>query len=348
MMKAFHVISLGPILAFSTIDCKAQAPVFSQYYSSALYLNPAMAGLEKDTYLGMNYRSQWSNLSLPFNTFQFSFIQPITKPGVRKKHLGGIGLTYYNDVAGANKEFVTQGVSLAFAHNIHLNRFGNNIISCAVQLGAGQQRINYDALRWSSQYSSFTGYDQALPGESLNNYQVFQPIVNAGMIWYFTDKKSLSNRHTSIYNGFCVSNLVRSRGYYTQSNESLNLLLKAHGGFTSTISNSVDFSPNYLVQMQNKNIQFNIGSYIGYSVTNPRGLSKAGTTKIQFGIWYRLHDAFIFSTGLSNAVWNLGFSYDSNITSLSRTVGNGSAYELSLGYRVVNRNGFKRFSSPLL
>src|SRR5690606_9856556 len=135
---------------------------FSQYYASGLYLNPALSGLEKDIFLGMNYRSQWSNLSTPFNTFQFSFIHPLTKPGVRAKHLGGFGASFLNDVAGPNKEFVTQSVTLAGAYNFHLNRFGNNIISVGLQAGATQQRINYDALQWSTQYNPATGYDNGL------------------------------------------------------------------------------------------------------------------------------------------------------------------------------------------
>src|SRR5690606_31691508 len=102
-------------LVLITISLRAQSPVFSQYYASGLYLNPALSGLEKDIFLGMNYRSQWSNLSTPFNTFQFSFIHPLTKPGVRAKHLGGFGASFLNDVAGPNKEFVTQSVTLAGA-----------------------------------------------------------------------------------------------------------------------------------------------------------------------------------------------------------------------------------------
>jgi type IX secretion system PorP/SprF family membrane protein len=327
-----------------------QSAVFSQYYASALYLNPALAGLEKDTYLGMNYRWQWNNLSLPFTTFQFSFIQPITQPGAHKKHIGGIGLSFLNDVAGANKEFVTQGISVAGAYNYHLNRHGNNIIATAFQLGASQQRINYDGLRWSSQYSSFSGFDKALPGEaSLTNNQVFQPILNAGVVWYYTNKqRNLSFYSTSIYNGFSVSNILPANGFYLNSKSNASLLYKLHGGFTTTWSRNIDFSPNYLFQVQDENFQVNLGMYVGYSITHPRGSTKTGSTKILAGVWYRLRDAVIVSTGLSNAVWNVGFSYDSNIFSLSKTFGYGSSYEVSLAYKILNKNGFKRFSSPLI
>jgi len=347
-MKALAVFLF--LLLIGVKDLKAQAPVFSQYYASALYLNPALAGLEKDTYFGINYRSQWSNLGLPFTTFQFSFIQPITKPGTRKKHLGGIGVSFYNDVAGANKEFVTRGVSIAFAHNFHLNRHGNNIIATAIQAGASQQTLNYNALQWSSQYSSFTGFDQSLPGETgIVNDRIFQPILTAGAMWYYTNKqRNLSHYSTSVYNGVSVSNLLPNQSYFLNSKTAAATLYKIHGGFISTFSRKIEISPNYLVQYQEHNFQFNVGVYAGYAITNPKASSKPGSTKLIIGTWYRFNDAFIFSTGVSNSLWTIGFSYDSNIFALSKTFGYGSAYELSVAHKLPTKNGFKRFSSPLI
>ncbi len=348
-MKLRHLFLLIIFDMLISFSAHAQTPFFSQYYSSALYLNPALAGLEKDTYLGMNYRAQWSSLSLPFNTFQFSFIQPITRPGARKKHLGGIGLTYFKDVAGANKEFVSQGVSIAAAHNVHLNRHGNNIIAFAFQAGASQQRINYEGLQWTSQYSSSSGFDASLQGEGgMINDRVFHPIVNAGAMWYYTNKqRNLSYFSTSLFNGISISNLIRQEGYFANSKERMSLLYKVHGGLNTTWTKRMDISPNYLVQWQDHNLQINLGMYMGYSISSAKK-SKSGATKLIGGIWYRMQDAIIVSTGLSNAVWNLGFSYDSNVFAFSKTFGYGSSYELSLAYKVVNKNGFKRFSSPLI
>ncbi len=326
-----------------------QSPVFSQYYSSGLYLNPALAGLEKDIYLGMNYRSQWGNLNLPFTTFQFSYIQPISRNGSPKKHIGGIGLSFLNDVAGSNKEFITQAVSLSLAHNFNLNYQGNSILALAIQAGASQQRINYDGLRWSSQYSIFTGYDQSLPGEStLTNERVFNPILNAGVMWYYNPMpKNISHKSTSIYHGVSVSNIIRPYGFYLNTKGALSLLYKAHGGFTSAVSRKIELSPNYLVQWQDQSIQVNLGMYVGYTISSSRDLSSSGI-KALIGAWYRYQDAIIISAGLSNANWNVGFSYDSNVFSISKAFGYGSAYELSMAYKIVSKNGFKRFSSPLI
>jgi len=334
------------ILPFITF---CQSPVFSQYYSSGLYLNPALAGIEKDIYLGMNYRSQWGNLNLPFTTFQFSYIQPIARNGSPKRHIGGLGLTFLNDVAGSNKEFITQGVSLSLARNFNLNHRGNNIISIAIQAGANQQRINYDDLRWSSQYSAFTGFDQSLPGEStLTNERVFNPILNAGVMWYYSVRpRNLSYRSTSIFHGISVANIIRPDGFYLNTKDALSLLYKIHGGFTSAVSRKIEFSPNYLVQWQEERIQVNMGLYVGYTIAGSRDITSSGI-KALLGVWYRYQDAIIISTGLSNANWNLGFSYDSNVFSFSKAFGYGSAYELSMAYKIVSKNGYKRFSSPLI
>ncbi|HYG20778.1 MAG TPA: PorP/SprF family type IX secretion system membrane protein [Ohtaekwangia sp.] len=335
-------------LVVLTISLHAQSPVFSQYYASGLYLNPALSGLEKDIFLGMNYRSQWSNLSTPFNTFQFSFIHPLTKPGVRTKHMGGFGASFLNDVAGPNKEFITQGVTIAGAYNFHLNRFGNNIVSIGLQVGATQQRINYDALQWSTQYNPATGYDNGLAGESgsLNN-QVLTPTVNVGAMWYYTTKNRMSRQSLSMFSGLAVSNLVRPDGFIQDSRGASMLLFKLHGGLSSTWKRKYEISPNYLVQYQNQSFQVNLGTYIGYYLQSGP-LQNSKSKKVLFGAWYRLQDAFIFSTGFSTTVWNIGFSHDTNVSSLGRNLGTASAYELSFAYKIIVHKGFKRFSSPLI
>lgn len=326
----------------------AQSPVFSQYYSSGLYLNPALAGLEKDIFIGMNYRSQWSNINLPFNTFQFSYIHPLSKPGVRVKHLGGLGASLLNDVAGPNQEFVTQSFLLTGAYNFHLTRYGNNIISIALQAGAVQQKINYDALQWSSQYDPVQGYDGTQIGERASlNMQVLDPQLNIGAMWYYTSKGRMSLRSFSAFQGISVSNVFTPKGFIDGTRGAPSVLFKLHGGMTSLRKLKYELSPNYLLQFQNQNFQINIGAYFGYYL-QPPNRTNSKSKKILIGGWYRLRDAFIVSTGFSSTSWNLGFSYDTNISSMGRNLGIGNAYELSLAYKIVVHKGFKRFSSPLI
>lgn len=347
-MRLLRYIPVILIVICSQGRVYAQGPVFSQYYSSSLFLNPALAGLEKDIYIGMNYRSQWSSLGMPFNTFQFSFIKPLVKPGIRVKHLGGIGASFLNDVAGPNREFINQSVMLAGAYNFHLTRYGNNILAVGLQAGAVQQRVNYDALEWSTQYSPGVGFDNTLAGESGTlNMQVFSPVLNAGLMWYYTTRGRMSFRSSSAFAGLSVSNIIRPTGFIEDTKGASIILYKLHGGIASIWKRKYEISPNYLVQYQNQSFQVNVGTYLSYYIDPPH-LHKSKNTKVMFGAWYRLQDSFIFSAGFSNSSWNLGFSYDANISSLSRNLGYASAYEVSLAYKIVVNKGFKRFSSPLI
>lgn len=324
-----------------------QSPSFSQYYASALYLSPALTGLEKDVYMGMNYRSQWSGAGIPFSTFQFSFISPILKPGTRTKHLGGLGATFYNDAAGPAKEFRNNALMVSGAYNFHLTRYGNNIISVGLQAGAMQQRVNADNMQWASQYSPDMGYDAGRPGENgAINSQVINPLVNTGVMWSYTTRGRLSSRAFSAFSGLVASNLLPVRSY-TGDREPNAMLFKFHGGLSSLWKRKLEISPNYLVQYQNHAYEVNVGAYFSYYIQPPY-LQDSQRTKLMVGGWYRFQDAVILSAGLSTRSWNFAFSYDNNMSSLTRVFGYANAYEVSLAYKIIVSKGFKRFSSPLI
>ena len=57
-------------------------------------------------------------------------------------------------------------------------------------------------------------------------------------------------------------------------------------------------------------------------------------------------DAFIFSTGLSNKAYTIGFSYDWNTSTLRRASGGRGAYELTLTVRKVKSSRDKHFGTP--
>ena len=120
-----------------------------------------------------------------------------------------------------------------------------------------------------------------------------------------------------------------------------------HGGLVHVRKLKYEFSPNYMIQYQNTYFQVNLGAYVSYFLLPPR-LHHSKSKKVTVGTWYRLNDAFIFSTGFSNTNWNFGFSYDTNVSSMGRNLGYANAYEVSLAYKIVVNKGAKRFSSPLI
>ena len=338
-MKKYCVAILFVVLA---VRIHAQNPVFSQYYTTALYLNPALAGMERDVLFGINYRSQWSNVNLPFRTFQFTYIHPILKHGVRNKQLGGVGGSFFSDEAGTNREFVTQGISLAAAYNFHLDKSGNNIIALAAQLAVYQKRVSLEALQWSSQYQG-GNYDQSLPGENQLSERIIYPQINTGALWnHFSGKKS--GFYRGFYNGVAVTNMIRPQGFYESQQDSPQMLYRIHGGLLTSLTGELEFSPNYLVEIQN-GVQLNIGASIAYDLSQGMNLKNI---KGSLGAWYRVQDAFILTTGLIHPSWNFGFSYDSNTSNFGRNFKGANAFEISLAYKIKASKGFRKFSSPLI
>lgn len=344
-MRLLLIISL---LCFASA-VNAQQPVFSQYYATGLYLNPALAGMESDMIFQFNYRSQWNDANLPFETFQASYIHPILKRGIRTEHTGGVGVSFFNDQSGINNEFKSTGANLSYAYNFLLNRYGNNIIALGGMIGAYQNKIDFEHLQWSSQYNPTMGYDNSsIPDLSQFNERVFYPVFNFGFMWTYRDKKKYELKDFSIYMGASVANLNQPKlSYFEEAESSLSPLYKIHGGFSIFLTKRFSVSPNYLVQYQQAAFQTNTGAYLGYMISDIYD-SRDRPTKVIIGAWYRLHDSFIFNAGLSSKHFNIAFSYDVNTSSLGRYVGGTGAYEISLAVKLIKQQQFRRFSSPLI
>lgn len=323
------------------MDLMSQDAVFSQYYSSSLYLNPALAGIETQTTIGANYRTQWNKLVLPFNTFQLSVVQPLFERGARRKQIGGVGISVLDDTAGPSREYSSQAVSVSTAYNFSFGASRQHTLSLALQLGISQQRISYDNLQWTSQYGVDSGYDPTMSGEStFANTRVFRPLLGSGLMWSCTP--SLSG--PTYYQGLVLSNILRAQSHFAGMVGHSAPTVKAHGGLNLPLSQAFAISPNYLWQRQGANQQINVGMYAGYTITK----ASIGEIKFTVGTWYRTGDALIFSTGIATKGIAVAYSYDNNVASMGRTFGNASASEVSMIYRFPSKNSFKRISSPLI
>ena len=65
-IKHLAVLTLTLVVAEQS---KAQDIHFSQFYENAILRNPALTGIFSGDYkAGVNYRNQWSNISVPFQT----------------------------------------------------------------------------------------------------------------------------------------------------------------------------------------------------------------------------------------------------------------------------------------
>jgi type IX secretion system PorP/SprF family membrane protein len=132
-----------------------------------------------------------------------------------------------------------------------------------------------------------------------------------------------------------------------QVNE-LPILYKAHGGGVFEVSEVVRIAPDFLVMMQNQNIQYNLGTSVSYTTTAKGGNKfENDGISLRLGTWYRVEDSFVFLIGAGNENFDAAISYDINASQDRTNIRNQGALELSVAYRIVRDNSLKKIETPL-
>lgn len=329
----------------------AQNPYFSQYYAAPLYLNPALAGADKEISFGINYRSQWNSNDAPYELSQFSFIYPIVmQRGAQTKHLGGLGFTAYRDMTGEGGIFKTHGVGLTGSYRIAVTH--SHTILTGLQAGFVQKRVDLAHLQWGSQYDELIGFDDRItPSLSNINEQTGFPIFEAGIVWHYSHQVPAysSAARWAVFSGFSASNLNQpDESLLKDGTHPLPILMKLHGGVEYRSSRSFKLSPSFLLMMQNEHRQYNIGTYLTYTLISDPFSRQPKTFNIQAGIWKRIKDSYTFMLGGSGRNMSVGLSYDMNTSSMRFHNLGKSAYEISLKYKIDKGKDMRKFSTPLM
>lgn len=348
--RLLNILLFALILFLSSTKMKAQDAMFSQYYSSEMYLNPALAGEEQNLFFSSNYRSQWKSIVTPYITSQVSVVVPVyTKTGgLQEKHIGGIGGSVYNDRAG-DGNLNTTGANATFAYNLQLTQDGSQDISFGLQVGLVQKTVDFSNLQWGEQYNPYIGFDvNKAPTEDQIRTGTIYPDISFGMMYYFNPGHEYKYRKWSAFAGVAAYHINQpNESFINDETSRLPVLFKAHAGAEYQISDWVSISPNILYMQQRQRHLLNFGAYLNYGITGSVG--KDELTKnidLIIGAWYRLDDAFIGSLGIGNDAYTLAFSYDYNTSSLRYVTNGQGAWEISLKIMQVKSHGRKKIATP--
>lgn len=299
---------------------------FTQFYSSALYLNPAFTGADVCSRVSATYRDQWPGISKAYKSYLLSVDHYLPQYNI------GIGLLFGNDVAGTG-QLRTTVINPLFAYEATLTR--KLFMRVGVQPGLSIRSINFNNLIFGDQISR--GGSVATLETPTETKAFFD--VGAGILLY-TKELWLGG---SFY-------------HLNQPNESmlgqdvlavLPLKYSAHGGYKYLLNEdekedvrrkSVSFAFNYRGQAEFD--QFDIGCYYSQYVFNA-------------GIWYRgipglkaykkgysNNDAIAFIIGVKTDRMNIGYSYDYTISKLTN-ISHG-AHEVNISYQLCKINKKKK------
>ena len=115
-----------------------QDVAFSQFYSSPLQLNPALAGqMEKCARIGLNYRNQWPSIPDAYQTYQVSYDQSLASIN------SGYGIIVNSDRQGDGALVVNQAGGI-YSFQFQLSE--KVVISSGLQATYFQNSLNTDKL----------------------------------------------------------------------------------------------------------------------------------------------------------------------------------------------------------
>ena len=277
---------------------QAQDVHFSQFSQTKSLLNPSLISNQNNDYhVHLQRRSQWSSVTVPFNTLSLSFIAKKLYQDI------SLGATFLNDIAG-DSHFSTNGLNLSVANSFNSK---NNSFSVAFFTGMYQRSIDFGGLIFLEDEdignTNFTFFDI---GFGISNYRKI-------------------DRNSSLLVGFSTYHLNTPNQSVTTSDKvSLQPKYILHTTYSKTLTSKIKIVPTFYLSSQKQDRELIIGSGASYKVTN--------IIDLKSGLYARMNDAIFMSFGLQKENLEVLVSYDINISSLSNASNNMGGFEFSVNY----------------
>ena len=310
------------LLINSSINLYAQDPIFTQFYSNPVYLNPAFAGSNKCPRIVSNFRNQWPGFSGDFITTSLTYDQYVDKIK------GGLGIILLSDQVA--KTLKSNEASFVYSYHQHLSR--KFTLNFGIQGTYISKSIDRSNLTFGDMIHPRRGF--VLSTQDVINYapvDIFD--FSAGILGY-TDK---------FYVGFATHHLTEPSFSYISTNNTsfLNRRYTAHAGTEISLNSKSLFSeeekslsPSVLFIKQGDFQQLNFGLYY-----------RKGNYVV--GAWYREGDSFIVTAGMNTKLLRIGYSYD--LTTSQLGVYSGGSHEISIAlklYCAPKKKSLRAMSCP--
>lgn len=328
-MKLLYLLLF--ILIVSELD--AQDVHLSQFYTNHQNINPALTGAFDAEYkITANYRNQWRQIAIPMTTAMASFERSFS---IKDQKISA-GVIIMNDqFSGFNLTTNKIFLSGAYEYPIASNklRFG---ISTGIVLKSTDFSTQTFPVQWNYDLGDFDtnlGNNEPILDESLNYLD-----LNAGLAWL----RNFTNR-IKVKAGYAIFHVHKPKESYLGNREKLKWRHVGHASAGIGITKFFSLEPEILFMTTTRTTDFVVGSKLRYELTKLQG-----QPAVFAGALYRTSfnnpDAIIPLIGMAYRDFELGFSYDFNISSLSDNY-NKTTYEISLIY-LARRSEAAQISIP--
>lgn len=302
----------------------AQDIHWSQFDHAPLNLNAAHTGLFNGDYrLVANYRSQWFDVPVAYRTVSLTFDAHIL-PYRLENDVWGVGLTFNHDQAG-DGQLAALHVLLSTAYTKRITK--NFFIGAGVQLGFNNRRYRLDKLTFNDQFNgdvydpNLVSFDQT---KFAGNTNISYFDINSGLNFRYQ-----STKRFWINLGGGIFHLTRPNMSFMDTEGVLlpirwNLMTNA----SIPVSERIDILPMFMFQRQLQFQEIIYGANLRYHFN----LNPGREMSAQIGVMHRWDDAIVARIAFSYQAWQVGLSYDINISGFQTATRNNGGYEMSIQY----------------
>lgn len=305
----------------------AQDIHFSQFYASPISLNPGETGFfEGNWRLANNFRTQWSAIGEPFNTIAFS----ADKPFHMKKGKVGLGLLFVNDQSGSshlniNKVYLSINLIKTYGDK-HTFGFG-------IQPGYVVKSFSLNNITLPSQFNETSGlFDSSLPNMlDLWNENINYGDINLGITYSRKLEKSVPTVGVSFFH------VNMPKVSFLREDNILPIRYIIHANLLTELGESFYSKVHFLNMYHKAAGNLNFGGSIHYRLPQGNMLEQM-FTGVQTRTSINNFDAIIFLVGLNFYDFEIGLSYDINISPLVQASNMRGAFEISIIYKDISKS----------
>lgn len=335
-MKKNRIILV--ILALFLINSfhKAQDIQFSQYTETPTNINPALIGVQYNTRVISNFRTQWGSVGTSYQTIGLSFEQAILAKKIKGSYFA-VALNLFRDAAGdAKLNMLNPNLGISYIQKINKQMK----ISGGLQSGLVYKTLDVNNLRWDKQYNGFE-YSSSLPsGENTTTRSsVTSYDFGGGINFNFAQsEKFFSSKDGNKFDiGFSAYHFNYTVNSFIVNSEKLysRYCFYMNGDFNIPNSKNA-IMPSLLYMKQGPNSQFLFGALFKFILVDQ---SMYTTIKkpaaLSIGTQYRYKDAIIPVGLFQYDKYAIGISYDINVSPLTPASKRNGGFEIMLRYNIT-------------
>jgi type IX secretion system PorP/SprF family membrane protein len=317
------------LLAFSICSVHqlaAQDIHLSQFYETPILRNPALIGIFNGDYrVQAVYRNQWNSVTIPYQTGALS--AELKFPVGKGDDFLTTGIQFTYDRAGTAR---LQSLQVLPAVNYHksLSQTRNMFLSLGFTGGIVQRQFDATKLTFNNQYMNGRYDPTVASGEEGHLALRGYTYVDMGVGLSFN---STIGEDINYFVGAALFHFNRPRvSFYKDNSITMDRKITLNAGITIPVDERVKIIGQYNQLHMGSYTEYIGGALVGYSLRD-QGLES--TRAVYGGLLMRWNDALIPSFRLDMDNYEIGMSYDANISKLKTASQSFGGFELSLVFK---------------